>query len=329
MREDALKDLKKKYGVDVVTAGEHLLECPKELIPFSPAFDIGIGGGIPKGSFIIFASLPKHGKTTSALSFCASAQKMGMKIRYHDIEHRLQPRDLSGIKDLNITTDNFDLIRSERGAILHGEDHLQIADNTLNNETDCVLVLDSVSQLCSKDEFTADIGDKKRAPGAVLLAQFTKKVSSVIPVNNNIVICISHMIANTGGGNVQLIESGGNKIKFNVDAHFRSKGVEYLNTGTNEPFGQKITWEILASPIGGPKKRISSFIRYGVGVDAVLELIDIGIQLSLIDKAGSWYSFGDVKCQGQEKLYAEIVNNIEVKEKLHKQVYDMMGLKYE
>lgn len=326
MREDQLKDLRKKYGADIVNSGASLIDVPQEVIPFSPAFDIGIGGGIPKGSFIIFASPPKHGKTTSTLSFCASAQAKGMQIRYHDIEHRLKSRDIAGIKDLKTDIDNFSLIRSAPGAILHGEDHLQIADDTINNEQNCVVVLDSVSQLCSADEFTAQIGDKKRAPGAVLLAQFTKKITGVLPVNNNVVICIAHMIANTGGGYAGLIESGGNKIKFAVDAHFRSKGVEFLSVGNNEPYGQKTTWEIIASPIGGPKRRVNSFIRYGVGIDKILELIDIGLQLSIIDQAGAWFTYDGVKAQGQEKLYGEFSNNPELLDKLYNQVYEMMGL---
>jgi recombination protein RecA len=325
MREDLAKDLKKKYGVEVVTSGEHLLDKPKEIINFSPAFDIGIGGGIPKGSTMIFASPPKHGKTTSALSFCAKAQAKGMKVYYHDIEWRLQPRDLSGIKGLKLDEDSFELIRSKRGAILHAEDQLQIADNILNNETDCVVVLDSISALCSQEEFNADIGDKKRAPGAVLVAQFTKKISSVLPVNDNILISISHMIANTGGGYAGLVESGGNKIKFKVDAHFRSKGVEFLSIKEGSPFGQKVTWEVQASPIGGPKKKLNSFVKYGIGVDAILELMDIGVQLGFIEQAGAWYTFDEVKAQGQEKLYKEFENNQELVDKLHKQIYEAMG----
>lgn len=326
MRADLAKDIRKKYGVDIVTSGSHLLDNPKEIVPFSPAFDIGVGGGIPKGSTVIFASLPKHGKTTSTLSFCASAQKAGMKVYYHDIEWRIQPRDFKGIKGLQLDQDHFELIRSQKGAILHAEDHLQIADNILNNETNCVVVLDSISALCSQEEFTADIGDKKRAPGAVLLAQFTKKISSVLPVNDNILISIAHMIANTGGGNANLIESGGNKIKFKVDAHFRSKGVEYLRIKEGDPFGQKVNWEIQASPIGGPKRVIHSYIRYGVGVDPILELIDIALQLGIIDQAGAWYTFNNNKVQGQEKLYNYFDENKEAFDKLYNQVYDMMGL---
>lgn len=325
MREDLRKDLQKKYGIDIITSGQYLVDNPKDIISISPAFDIGLGGGIPKGTFGLLAALFSYGKTTTALSLAANAQKAGMTVYYDNIEHRLKPRDLLGIKDLK--ADEVNIIQSQPGKILSAEDHLQIEDQILNNEQNVVMIQDSASQLCSSEELTCDMGEKKRAPGAVLLAQFTKKIASVLPVNNNILICIVHMIANTGGSyGSGLTESGGNKIKFAANLHVRAKTMEYLSVGNNDPYGQKVTWEVQKSPIGPPKCKIESCIRYGVGIDHILELINLGLQLGIVQQSASWFAFEDQKVQGQEKLYKLLYDDSELLKELKEKVYGMVGI---
>lgn len=326
MRPDLQKDLQKKYGINVITTGQHLIDNPPEIISFSPAFDIGLGGGIPKGSFVIFSSLFKYGKTTSALSFAREAKKAGMEVYYDNVEHRLKPRDIKGMMGLDPTA--ISVIQSTEEKILHAEDHLQICEDILHNEKNSVLIIDSASQLCSEDEYNAKMGEKQRAPGAVLLSQFTKKIGSVLPINNNIVVCIVHLIANTGGGNVHLVESGGNKIRYQADVHLRAKTMEYLSTGTNDPYGQKVVWEAQTTAIKAPKGKINSYIRYGIGVDHTLELIDLGLQLGLIIQAGAWYTFENQKFQGQEKLYVSLIENPDLTAELKRKIYDIMGLSY-
>lgn len=326
MREDLRKDLEKKYGIEIITSGQHLVDNPKDVVSISPAFDIGLGGGLPKGTFGLFSALYSYGKTTTALSLAANAQKAGMTIYYDNIEHRLKTRDLLGIKNLDIP--NFRIIQSQPGKILSAEDHLQIEDQILNNEQNVMVIQDSASQLCSSSELTCDMGDKQRAPGAVLLSQFTKKIASVLPVNNNILICIVHMIANTGGSyGSGLTESGGNKIKFAANLHVRAKTMDYLKVGESDPYGQKVTWEVQKSPHGPPKCKIESFIRYGVGVDAILELINLGLQLGIIQQGGSWYTLEDQKVQGQEKLYNLLNSDGELLKTLKEKVYGAVGLK--
>jgi recombination protein RecA len=326
MREDLKKDIEKKYGINIVSSAQHIVDNPKDAISISPAFDIGLGGPIPKGTFAMISALFSYGKTTTSLSFASNAQKAGMEIYYDNIEHRLKPRDLRGIKGLDI--EKINVIESKPGKILSAEDHLQIEDDILNNEQNVVVIQDSASQLCSADEFACAIGDKKRAPGAVLLAQFTKKIKSVLPVNNNILICIVHMIANTGGSYGGMTESGGNKIKYAANMHVRAKTMEYLNVGTNDPYGQKVTWEVQKSPIGPPKCKIESFIRYGVGIDEISELINLGVQLAIIQQGGAWFTLEDKKAQGQEKLYKLLLDDTELLKELKRKVYGAVGVEY-
>lgn len=324
MREDLKKDIEKKYGINIVSSARHIVDNPRDTVSISPAFDIGLGGQIPKGTMAMFSALYSYGKTTTALTFAANAQKAGMEVYYDNIEHKLQRRDLLGIKGLNI--EGLHIIESVSGKILSAEDHLQIEDSILNNETNVMVIQDSSSQLCSAEEFSCDIGEKKRAPGAVLLAQFTKKMQSVLPVNNNILVCIVHMIANTGGMYGGLTESGGNKIKYAASMHVRAKTMEFLNTGNNDPYGQKVVWEIQKSPIGPPKCKIESFIRYGTGVDEILELINLGVQLGIIQQGGSWFTLEDKKVQGQEKLYKLLYDDVELLKLLKGKVYQAVGL---
>lgn len=325
MREDLKKDLEKKYGLNIITSGQHLVDNPKDVISISPAFDIGLGGGLPKGTLGLLAALFSYGKTTTALSIAANAQKAGMTIYYDDIEARLKPRDLKGIRGLDSSAIN--VIQSQPGKILSAEERLQIEEQILNTEQNVLMIQDSSSQLCSSEELSCDMGEKKRAPGAVLLSQFTKKIANVLPVNNNILLCIVHMIANTGGSyGSGLTESGGNKIKYAANLHVRAKTIEYLKVGTNDPYGQQVVWEVQKSPIGPPKCKIESFIRYGVGIDAVLELINLGIQLGIVQQGGAWYTLEDQKVQGQEKLYSLLCNDEVLCKTLKEKVYGMVGL---
>lgn len=327
MREDVKKDIEKKFGINILSSAKHIIESPKDTISISPAFDIGLGGPIPKGTLAMLSALFSYGKTTTALTFARNAQKAGMDVYYDNIEHRLKPRDLLGIQGLDIS--NLHIIESVPGKILTAEDHLQIEEHILNTETNVVVIQDSASQLCSSEETTCEIGEKKRAPGAVLLAQFTKKIQSVLPVNNNILICIVHLISNTGGGYAGMTESGGNKIKYAANMHVRAKEMEYLKIGNNDPYGQKVIWEVQKSPIGPPKCKIESFIRYGIGLDEIAELINIGIQLGIIQQAGAWYTLESNKVQGQEKLYKLLIDDAELLKLLKGKVYDMVGVKYD
>ena len=294
---NSISDLAKKYGDGVVLSADQVLEHNKTIIPWSPCLDIILGGGVPEGSWVTLTGEPKCGKTTSALHFSANAQKKeygGRDIYFLNIEGRLKPRDIRGIRNLDpkkvsVIGSYFD-DKANTGRILTAEEYLSIAENIIKDNPGCVIIIDSVSQLITEKEMTSEMHEQHRAPGAKLVSSFCKRISNVLPVNNNIIIAITHQIANVSGYGKSKVESGGRKIAYAVDVKLEAKKVTPWLAGGDEdsPIGQIVNWQTSSTAIIAPGKKIDSFIRYGEGIDEMTELIRMGIDTGFISKAGSW-----------------------------------------
>lgn len=316
-REQIRKSIISKYGENISKEASILNNEKKIIIPLSPALDRGLNGGVPEGSWCIFSGPPKMGKTTLALQLAANAQKeeYGNKtIYYIDVEGRFKKMNLSTVNTLN--QDKFELIRSEKGKILSAEDFLTIAMDIIKGHPECVVIVDSTSALCAAKELGEDIKSSGRNEGPKLLAAFCRQMANVVPVNNTIVILIQHLIANTSGYGPTMMEDGGNKVKYQVDVKLRGKGAEkWLNTN-DEQIGQIAKWDITTSALGAPSSTVESYIRYGYGIDDIMEIIQLSTDFGVINKAGAWYSFDyngeEVKAQGIEKLHAKLLENKEL-----------------
>lgn len=307
------KDLIDKFGEHVIKTGTEHITRPFRLIPISPAIDIQIGGGIPEGSCVLLAGPPKCGKTVTALTICRNAQKQGRNIYYLNIEGRLKKRDLEGIKGLDL--DKIFVIGSFReedddgkthGKILTGEEWMSIAEHYIHSDPGCVVVLDSVSQLATETEFLAQIGDRTGDGGYRLMAQFTKRVGTVLPINRCTLIGIQHVIMNTRAkpGQKTRMRTGGTKVGYAVDVDLECYMVEAWKIGANtdsesesddddkEQIGQKVYWRTGSTAITPPGRKIVSWLRYGRGLDDLTELIEIGKQTGFIQRAGAWYTLG-------------------------------------
>lgn len=297
--------LMKKYGDKAVRSGKEFLTDKKKVISVSPAIDIILGGGIPEGSFVIFTGDPKTGKTVTSLHFSGNCQRAGKKIFYLDIEGRLKQRDLEGIKGLD--ADAVNVIKSYKGddgkgKIFKANDWLDMACDLAVNENDAVIILDSVSQLMTEDEATCDIDKQLRAPVSQMLSKFCKRVSNAIPINNNIIICIVHLIANVSGFGAAKGRSGGRKIQYEVDVDLEVKKTEPWKVGGSDSskdkddddgaqrIGQKVHWITRSTALASaPGQKIVSWLRYGMGIDEGIELIELGKSLGLITLKGAWY----------------------------------------
>lgn len=303
------KDLIKKYGKEAFITGQHILDNPHELISISPKLDLILGGGIPGGSIVTLAGIEKLGKSLTALWIAARCQNRGRKIFYLNVEGRLKGRDLAGIQGL--IPQDVEIIGSYKGKILNAEDYLQIAENIIKGVPGSVVILDSVSQLCGEKELSCDMGETQRAPGAVLLSQFCKKIANAVPVNDNIVIMIQHMIANTSGYGAKLLASGGRKIAYAADIGMIGRSYKFLRPGnkdddeTSPPYGQEVMWQTTSTCFIPPGQKTTSIIRYGVGIDICSEYIALGCDFGIINVAGSWLElvYSGKKIQGKENLY--------------------------
>lgn len=332
------EDVIKTFGENIILSGNSIVDKKVITIPVSPSLDILLNGGIPEGSFVVLTGQPKCGKTTTSLDFAATAQKPQYQgdlkkprsVYYLNIEGRLKKRDLEGIPGLDLQ--RFHVIGSQQGKILHAEEYLQIAERIINEEPGSILIIDSYSALCTEAEITSDMDKMQRADGAKLLAKFCRKVANVIPVNKNIVIGITHLMGNPTGYGAEFKEKSGQAIAYQTDVKIRAKTFKpWVLSSDNTQIGQEIEWQVLCSALGPPGATISSFIRYGQGIDKYAELINLASDLGLISKGGAWYTLTSVedkpKFQGTEKVRQYLLEHEDVYESLLGKVKETMGIK--
>lgn len=272
---------------------------------------------------------PKTGKTTTMLSFAANCQLPqygGRRIHYMNVERRLKRKNLLGIRGLDLHPDRFLIYESTKQRVLSAQDHLEIAIHVLKTDPECVVLLDSVSALVEQAVLEEGLGTQTRGGGAKLVTQFIDIVSSVVPVQGSIVLGVTHLIADTSGRSVGLVEKAANRWLYQADVRLRLNWAESWVVGASKDkngksvggreIGKIAHWTCQESALGPPGIKCSSRIRYGVGVDRAYELMEMGVAARLIAKDGAWYEFSFLpdmakppKAQGMEKAYALIQAN--------------------
>lgn len=308
IREQLRASIIKKYGEGIAREMTELKDESKIIIPVSPTMDRALHGGIPEGSWVILSGPEKMGKTTLALQIAANAQQPeygGKTVYYLDVEGRFKDMNLNTVASFQ--SDKCEHIRSQFGKILSAEDYLNIAMDIIKGHPGCILVIDSASALCAAKEMTGELTAQARNDGPKLLATFCRQMGNVVPINNVTVIMIQHLIANTSGYGPTKMEDGGNKIKYQVDVKLRGKGAEkWLDTENNQ-IGQLANWDVVCSALGPPGAKVQNYVRYGYGIDNIMETIELASDFGIINKAGAWYSFDyneeEVKVQGMEKMH--------------------------
>lgn len=302
----------------VMIGAQSLAEKDTQIIPVSPAADIGLSGGIPEGSWVAFSGKEKSGKTTLALHIASKAQQVANGQRptfLLDVEHRIKPMHLKGIKGLKLAEDQNDrtglrVIRSTQSKIMSAEEFLTGATNIIKDNPGCVLIIDSTSALCSQKEQISSISGSTRALGPKMLAAFCRQMGPVVPVNDAIVISIQHLIANTSGFGPSQWEDSGRKIQYQGDVKLRAKTVKaWEDEGIQ--IGQAVDWSVMWSALGPPGGSINSWIRYGIGIDETRELMDLAMDFGLLRASGSWiyldylleeeHEAVDAFCEGKER----------------------------
>jgi recombination protein RecA len=322
------KDIIKEYG-DVLHDASSITEKPLEVISVGPKLDMALGGGVPEGSLFIMTGPEKVGKTVTALSFCANAQKhYEREVYYANIEGRLKKRDLQGITDLSLDPELMQIIGSTEGNILSAEKYLSIVDNIVHTKPGAITVVDSFSALSSESELTGNLEDVQVMSVQKILAKFCRRISNVLPINRVTVVGITHLMANMqrfGRGKTK-IEKSGSALKYQVDVKLHATHSVPLMQGDTQ-IGQTIHWQIMTSAIGPPGQKVESHIRYGKGIWKEMEIADLLIDFGLISKAGAWLKLPNgEKIQGKVKLAQYLEENPEQYKAFRDEVFSMVGL---
>lgn len=332
--QDIEDKLIEKFGEGVIVSGKHITDKKSLVVPVSPNIDIMTGGGIKFGSFVIPTGPAKVGKTSLALDMAATAVNMPTefdvprKIYFFNVEGRIQSRDLMGIHHLApLVKDEtkFKSIESYPGRILTAENYLEIAEALINEKPGSIFIIDSFSQLCSKTGREKDWDDGKAYRDDVpkFLSLFCKRISNVVPINQSIVVGVTHRIADTGFGFSSWAEASGTKIQYAVDVKLNAPWKESwkATSDSDTTIGQIVNWECLCSPLlnGAVEAKCKSRLRYGYGLDKPYELLEVGKQLGWVKKSGSWFEIIDhnIKEQGMEKLRQALIENPKVYESLN------------
>lgn len=302
--DDASNYLLDKYG-GIIKSGSEVLSQIQELkiLSFSPALDLALCGGIREGTVVGIAGPPKAGKTTSILHFAAKCQKLGKLVVYLNTEGRLNSQNFEGVKDLNV--DALTIVESTDETPVAGETFLDIAEYYGKNVPGCVILIDSLSALVPKEELEGGLDAQVRNKLPRLLAQYFKRAGHYVAKNRVIVICIAHQIADTGPSRQTKMTDCGNKFQYQVGTNlviaFRSRWKG--KTESDPDPGQVINWLVKTCNTGGlPETTAEGWLRYGIGIDEVQEMIQACCECRLITGTG-WYTM---------TALAEDLNNPEV-----------------
>ena len=293
--EDAISSsVVAKYG-DVVRSGTEVLESINNLqvIGVSPALDIALGGGLREGSVVVMTGDPKSGKTTTALHFAAKCQKLNKRIIYVNTEGRLSKQNSDGIKGLDPNL--ILIIESTDDRILSAEDFLNIIEYYVNNDPGCLIIADSLSNMVPACELEGEVRTGVRNALPRLLSMFFKRISGTLMKNKTILICVTHNIANTGGSPYapQKMADCGNMLQYQAGTNMviTHRGKWQVPKDTGPHVGQIANWSIKTSNAGGrPNSTAESWIKYGLGIDEVQEVVQIACEFRLIKSSGAWYT---------------------------------------
>lgn len=318
----ALSQIERAFGKgSVMRLGQHETAVETEVISTgSLGLDIALGiGGLPKGRIIEVYGPESSGKTTLALHVVAEAQKTGGACAFVDAEHALDP---GYARKLGINLDELLISQPDTG-----EQALEIADTLVRSGAIDVLVVDSVAALVPKAELEGDMGDSHMGLQARLMSQALRKLTGSISKSGCMVIFINQIRQKIGVmfGNPETT-TGGNALKFYASVRLDIRRIGALKD-KDQVIGNQTRVKVVKNKMAPPFKVVDFDIMYGEGISKTGELIDLGVKAGVLDKAGSWYSYGSQRIgQGREATRQFLKDHPDVAAQIERSVRDNAGL---
>ena len=308
----AMRQIEKDFGKgSIMKLGEASSKMNIEVIPTGAlSLDIALGvGGIPRGRVIEIYGPESSGKTTVALHMIAEAQKLGGYAAFIDAEHAF---DRFYAAKLGVDVDNLWISQPD-----NGEQALEIAEQLIRSSAIDIIVIDSVAALTPKAEIEGDMGDNKVGLQARLMSQALRKLTSAISKTNTTCIFINQLREKIGVmfGNPETT-TGGNALKFYASVRLDIRRATQLKDG-EEVIGNQTRVKVVKNKVAPPFRKAEFDIMFGEGISRAGEIIDLGAELGIIKKSGSWYSYNDTKLgQGRDASKQVIQDNPELAEEL-------------
>ncbi|ALS95123.1 recombinase RecA [Xanthomonas oryzae] len=305
----ALSQIEKQFGKgSVMRMGDRVIEAVEVIPTGSLMLDIALGiGGLPKGRVVEIYGPESSGKTTLTLQAIAQCQKLGGTAAFIDAEHALDP--IYAAK-LGVNVD--DLLLSQPDT---GEQALEIADMLVRSSSVDIVVIDSVAALTPKAEIEGEMGDQLPGLQARLMSQALRKLTGNIKRSNTLVVFINQLRMKIGvmmPGQSPEVTTGGNALKFYASVRLDIRRIGAIKKG-DEIIGNQTKIKVVKNKLAPPFKQVVTEILYGEGISREGELIDMGVEAKLVEKAGAWYSYGDERIgQGKDNARTYLRDNPQV-----------------
>ena len=307
----AMDKIEKTFGKgSIMKMGDDNVQEVEVIPTGSIALNAALGvGGYPKGRIIEIYGPESSGKTTLAIHAIAEAQKAGGIAAFIDAEHAF---DRFYAAKLGVDVDNLWISQPD-----NGEQALEIAEQLIRSSAIDIIVIDSVAALTPKAEIEGDMGDNKVGLQARLMSQALRKLTSAISKTNTTCIFINQLREKIGimFGNPETT-TGGNALKFYASVRLDIRRATQLKDG-EEVIGNQTRVKVVKNKVAPPFRKAEFDIMFGEGISRAGEIIDLGAELGIIKKSGSWYSYNDTKLgQGRDASKQVIQDNPELAEEL-------------
>ena len=313
--DGAIKQIEKKYGAGAVMRLGQTKTLNVAAIPTgSMMLDMALGiGGVPRGRIVEIYGPESSGKTTVALSVIAQAQKAGGEAAFIDVEHALDPVYAQA---LGVNIDNLLVSQPDSG-----EQALEIAEALIRSGAIDVIVLDSIAAMTTRAEIDGDMGDLHVGQLARLMSQAMRKLTAAISKSNCVAIFINQIREKIGVmyGNPETTP-GGRALKFYSSVRIEVRKGEVLKSGT-DVIGATTKCKIVKNKVAPPFKECQFDLMYGTGISRTGEVLDLAVDLDIIKKGGSWFSYKDQKLgQGRDNVKELLQNDEALMKEIEEQI---------
>ena len=311
-----LDQIEKSYGTGAVRKlGDNpAIENIEVISTGSIGVDMALGvGGFPKGRIVEIYGPESSGKTTLAIHAIAESQKKGGIAAFIDAEHAFDP---AYAQKLGVNTNDLLVAQPD-----NGEQALEIADNLIRSGAIDIIVIDSVAALTPRSEIEGEMGDSKMGLHARLMSQALRKLTSTISKTGCCCVFINQLREKIGVmfGNPETT-TGGNALKFYASVRLDIRRISQIKDGDNV-VGNRVKVKVVKNKVSPPFRQAEFDLLYGQGISKVGEIIDLGVDLSIIKKSGSWFGYNETKLgQGRDAVKQLLADNPELCDELESKV---------